>query len=46
MEYRYENIRLKFMREITVENNIDGQAIIYVQKCDKFEKRGWKIRKI
>lgn len=42
MEYRYDNIKLKFMQEISTKNNKDGKPVIYVQKCDKFVRYKWK----
>ena len=42
MEYRYENIRLKYMKEITRTPSYDGKIVIYVKKCEKFEKNTWK----
>lgn len=42
MEYRYDNIKLKFMQEISIKNNKDGKPVIYVQKCDKFARYEWK----
>lgn len=45
MEFRYENILLKRMKEVTRLKNRDGKIIIYVQKCDKYREREWKTRK-
>lgn len=45
MEFRYENILLKYMKEVTRKVNKDGNLIIYVQKCDKYREREWKTRK-
>ena len=39
MEFRYENITLKYMKNITRIKNRDGDFIIYVQKCDKYKER-------
>lgn len=39
MDYRYENIKLKFMEEIETLKNKDGNEVIYVQRCSKFIKR-------
>lgn len=39
IEFRYNNIKLKRMEEITIEKNKDGKEIIFVQKCSKFSKR-------
>ena len=41
MEYRYENIKLKYMTVIKRMKSYDGKIIIYVNKCDKFEKKSW-----
>lgn len=45
MEFRYENIKLKYMKKITVKKNKDNKPIIYVQKCDNFSKNVWKTVK-
>lgn len=42
MEYRYENIRLKYMKEITRIPSYDDKIVIYVKKCEKFKKTTWK----
>lgn len=42
MEYRYENIRLKYMKKITRIASYDERIIIYVSECDKFQKNMWK----
>lgn len=45
MEFRYENILLKRMKEVIRKKNKDDKIIIYVQKCDKYREREWKTRK-
>ena len=42
MQYRYENIKLKYMREIIRLPSYDNKIVIYVKKCDKFKKNTWK----
>nr|DAX01478.1 MAG TPA: hypothetical protein [Bacteriophage sp.] len=45
IEFRYSNIILKHMQEVTRVKNKDGNIIIYVQKCKKYTKKEWKTRK-
>ena len=45
MEFRYENIKLKFMQKISIKNNYDNKPVIYVEECSKFAPKEWKTRK-
>ena len=42
MPFRYKNIELECMRKVTRETNKDGNIVIYVEECNKFEKKHWK----
>lgn len=42
MMYRYNNVRTKYMEEITKKKNKDGNIVIYVSKCRGYIHRNYK----
>ena len=40
--YRYNDIKMKYMKKITRCKNRDGNIVIYVEECSKFTRRMFK----
>lgn len=43
--YRYSNVKTKYMKKVNRQKNKDGETVIYVEKCNKFISRKFKIKK-
>jgi len=44
-DYRYSNVKTKYMKKVNRKKNKDGETVIYVEKCNKFVSRKFKIKK-
>ena len=44
-DYRYSNVKTKYMTKVKREKNKDGEIVLYIEKCKKFVSRKYRFKK-